>query len=105
MTKTKHCCFPSIKYMTDFFRSVVHVVGALTSQHTILSLWGRLGLMFPHDLESERRELLFFSDTEKILNDDLEFTRRSVAKEATRLLSGLKHFQHSDAEVSTTHQY
>lgn len=48
---------------------------------------------------SEKRELSLHPDTGSLLNDDVEFTRRYVDAEARRLLSGLKHFQHSGEEV------
>lgn len=78
---------------TCSFESVVHVVGALSSQQAILDLDDLL------PQASEKREMHFFVNIDILLNNDAEFTEESVVAEAHRLLSGLEHFQHSDAEV------
>lgn len=80
----------------------MHVVGAIPSQHKLLSL-AKIASMIDGGLE--KRELLFYASMEKLLNEDIEFTRINVEAEAHRLISALKHFQHSDAEAGTTHLF
>lgn len=73
-------------------------MGALPSQHKLLSLEKTESMI---GNGSENREFLFYVNTEKLLNEDIELTRTNVDAEAHRLVSALKYFQHSEAEVST----
>lgn len=72
-------------------------MGALPSQHTLLAL-SELDSMLPNAFA--KREFHFHINMAKMLNDDVELTRTYVDTRAQNLLDGLKHFQHSDAEVN-----
>lgn len=77
--------------------SIVHVMGALPSQYTFLAL-SELNSMLP--IASAKREFHFHINIAKMLHDDIELTREYINARAQDLLNGLKHFQHSNAEVN-----